>query len=123
MSARDPVFVATVVTRWTKVRAVADALMPLVVFLLFATTVALIVLVQSNDDNIDTLGDEVATLEDAVADVDQSTDRVETFVDDLEDETPTEAARNAAITAAVQLVPEIRDILCEAFPSATACTG
>jgi hypothetical protein len=99
-----------------RVRAIADALMPLVVFLLFVTTVALIVLVQSNDDNIDKLGDSVASVE-------TSTERVENFVDDLEAESASEVERNAAITRAVQLVPEIKDILCEEFPTAAACAG
>lgn len=50
------------------------------------------------------------------------------FVDELKETTPDEQAQNAAVSAAVALVPEIRvkqteiiEILCQAFPEASAC--
>lgn len=89
-------------------------ILPVVVFVVAVVVVGLAVLVQGNDDNIDKLNESVSSVE-------GSTMRVERFVDELETETPSEAAQNAAVTAAVQQVPEIRAILCEQFPDATAC--
>jgi hypothetical protein len=102
-------------------RVVLLRALPAVVFVAAVVVTGLAVLVQDNDDTIDTLGDEVTNLEDLVEDVDRSTKRVETFVDDLEEQTPEEAAQQAAVTAAVQQVPEIRTILCQAFPDVPAC--
>jgi cell division protein FtsB len=56
-----------------------------------------------------------------VAQLQQTVDELDAFVDELREETPSEQERNDAITRAVQIVPEIRGILCEAFPGATAC--
>lgn len=111
----------TELSRWE--RWVLLRVLPAMVVVAAVVVIGLAVLVQNNDDNIDNLGDEVTELEDSVSEIDRSTRRVETFVDDLETETPEEVAQNAAVTRAVQQVPAIRDILCEQFPTATACQG
>lgn len=97
-------------------RFILTRAVPLVVSVLFVVVVGLAVLVQRNSRNVEDLTD-------ATTHVQSSTHRVEDFVDELETETPEEAAQNAAVTAAVQLVPQIKDILCQAFPEATACQG
>lgn len=57
-----------------------------------------------------------------VDDVSKNVDHMEKFVETLEaPPTANEAARNKAISDAVKQVPQIRSILCEQFPEATAC--
>lgn len=82
-------------------------LLPLVLFVTCMVVVALAILIQRNNENIEKVSASVEHLED--------------FVADLEEETPDEQARSQAITEAVRQVPEIRGILCEQFPEATAC--
>lgn len=108
-----------ILTRWE--RLILLRILPLVVFVSAVVVGGLGVLVQSNSSNIDALDANVTELNKSTDAVEASTKRVERFVDDLETETPSEAAQNAAITAAVNQVPEIRAILCEQFPDATAC--
>ena len=103
---------STDLSRWE--RLILLRILPTAVFVLFVTTVYMGTLIQGNDDNIDALGTSVDS-------VSRSTQHLERFVSDLEDETPGEAERNAAITRAVELVPAIREILCEQFPDAAAC--
>lgn len=85
------------------------------IFVLFIVVVVLAlsvyntIVVGNSDDNIDHLTVQV--------------DRVEEFVDELEEQTPEESERNRAITEAVNQVPQIRSILCEAFPEASACVS
>jgi hypothetical protein len=57
-----------------------------------------------------------------IADLNASVDHLDSFVEDLEGPpSPTEQQENEAISEAVRQVPEIRAILCEQFPQATAC--
>lgn len=90
-------------------------LLPLVLFVTCVVVVALAILIQRNNENIE-------NLKGSTRDVSVSVDHLEDFVADLEEETPDERARSEAITEAVRQVPEIRDILCEQFPEATACS-
>lgn len=104
-------------------RLVLLRIMPTAVLVLLAVSIGLAMLVSNNDDNIDKLDDDITTLEESVESVETSTQRVRQFVDGLEDETSDEAERNAAITRAVELVPQIKGILCQEFPEADACQG
>lgn len=106
-------------TRWERLFLVR--ILPAAVFVAAVVVVGLAVLVQQSDDNLDSLEDSVTTVEESVESVAESTERVEAFVDDLEEETPEEEAQAAAVAAAVRQVPEIREILCQAFPDVPAC--
>lgn len=97
-------------------RFILTRAVPMVVAILLVSTIGLALLVQRNSSNVDDLNDSVTNLE-------TSTQRVENFVNDVEEETPTERERNEAITRAVQEVPQIKDILCGEFPEAAACQG
>lgn len=87
-----------------------------VLFLAFAVLVALSILVQRNNENIE-------DLRVVAEDTQISVNHLEDFVDALEAEqaSPGDQAQDEAISRAVQLVPEIKQILCEQFPTATAC--
>lgn len=72
-------------------------------------SVAVVMNVDNNDETID----KTAT----------NAENVSNYVDDLKNPSPDVAARNKAVTEAVQQVPQIKGILCspEAFPEAEAC--
>lgn len=53
----------------------------------------------------------------------EQVDHLEEFVEELEDMSPEEVAQSETTLRAVQLVPEILQVLCEVFPEATACQG
>lgn len=89
-------------------------------FILFVMTVNVVllmavgVLVNRNirqTERIREANDEIGT----------SVDDLEEFVDELEADDPEQEELNAAISEAVRQVPQIRSILCEHVPSATAC--
>lgn len=92
------------------------------IVVLFVVCVGLAITVQANARNIDHLEGQVADLTETAHQTQTSVDRLTTFVDELEaPPPPDEVAQDEAISNAVRLVPEIRDILCEQFPQATAC--
>lgn len=89
----------------------------MVVFIVVVAVVViagLAVLVERNSSNIDKIDMQLQTVEEEVHDL-------TLFVAELKEETPDEQAENAAISNAIRQVPEIKSILCEAFPNATAC--
>lgn len=67
------------------------------------------------------LGREVDGVSDDTMKTSEQVDHLEEFVEELEQENPEGVVQNAAIAEAVRIVPELREILCEAFPEATAC--
>lgn len=71
--------------------------------------------------SIDRLDDDVAGVRSSQTTMAGQVEDLKGFVDDLREVTPDEASRDQAITNAVHQVPEIRAILCEAFPGASAC--
>ena len=79
-----------------------------------AVLVGFAILVQRNSGNIDRLQGNVEDLQGQVRELND-------FVDELREETPDEIAQNQAVSDAVRQVPEIKAILCEQFPLATAC--
>lgn len=87
----------------------------LVVFLLFILTIGLLVNSQRNSSNIDKLDDNVAEIR-------QTVRRLDHVASDIEDQTPEEQAQNEAISRAVEIVPDLKIILCDAFPQANGCT-
>jgi uncharacterized protein YoxC len=75
----------------------------------------LAILVQRNSQNVD-------RVDDRLEDVSESVGRLEQFVDEMEAGPSSEQqAENDAIAEAVRLVPELKSILCEEFPQASAC--
>jgi len=83
----------------------------LVAFFISIVTSVVTYINADNDDN-------------AIDEAKQNSAEVKEFVDDLQEPDEAEIQRNAAVTRAVNLVPEIKDILCsqEAFPDAAACS-
>lgn len=92
---------------WVKIAA-------FLLVLMLVVTVGVATITTRNSQNTD-------KAQHAIGRVEVSVDHLEAFVDDLEDQSPSEQERNTAITRAVHLVPEIKQILCDAFPGATAC--
>lgn len=78
-----------------------------VVIIVFVVAVALQFQVSSRNKSIDDIEAIVIDLQE--------------FTDTIEEETPDELERSQAIQRAVAQVPEIRQILCEAFPEVPAC--
>jgi hypothetical protein len=76
---------------------------------LWVVVAGLAVLVQRNNGNIERLDGRI--------------DEVRTFVREVQDVTPEEAQQTEAITEAVKIVPELRIILCEAFPNVPTCAS
>lgn len=104
-----------------EVKQVHIKILAFLVFLMVVVTIGTLTIVQRNSHNVDTLDKSVASMDRSVKSVKRSTDHLESFVRDLETESPQERARSAAITQAVQQVPQIREILCQAFPEVPAC--
>ena len=77
--------------------------------------------VQTRNKDIQTTSESVNQMSADVDELQAIVEDLELFVNETRETTPEEAARNAAITAAVQEVPSIKAILCEAFPEATGC--
>lgn len=109
--------------RLSLLREWADKALPVVVLVMFVTIIGLATLTQRNNRNNEDIRDTVQRVEESITHVEDQVDRLDVFVDDLEAPNPEDEARNAAITEAVNQVPEIRGILCEQFPEATACQG
>lgn len=102
----------------------SKGLLQIVVFLLAVLVVVAIGFgfqVHSRNESTEILRSDVRSLQRDVDRVRAETQFLHEFVDTLTEETPSEQARNDAITRAVQQVPQIREILCEAFPGARAC--
>jgi len=93
----------------------------LLLVVLLVVVIGIARVTQQNSHNVDDLADSVTTLEKSVDEIKRSTRHLEEFVEQLEAGSPEEQQRNAAITRAVNEVPRIKDILCEAFPEASAC--
>jgi hypothetical protein len=86
-----------------------------ILFLLGLGLVASFINQQRISDNLDNLDKQVESTSEQVAEV-------KSFVDELQaPPSDDEQARNEAISAVLRLVPEIKSILCEQFPQATAC--
>jgi predicted PurR-regulated permease PerM len=86
---------------------------------LAAVVIGLATVVQRNSHNVDNLEDITEETQDDVQHIDD-------FVTELEQPpTPEEQAQDQAVATVLQLVPEnlpqIRQILCEAFPDTTPC--
>jgi hypothetical protein len=87
----------------------------LIAFILVVAIVGLAVLVQRNSGTVD-------DLQRQLTDVQAQVQNLEDFVAELQAPPTTEQqAQDEAISNAVRTIPEIRSILCEAFPDATAC--
>ena len=87
----------------------------LIAFILVVAVAGLAVLVQRNSRNVDKLRGQLSTVQAQVQ-------HLEDFVDELQaPPTTEEQAQDEAISNAVRQVPDIKSILCEAFPNASAC--
>jgi predicted PurR-regulated permease PerM len=73
-------------------------------------------LVQINSRNIDKLDTSVANMQVQI-------NHLERFVSDLEEQTPEEQAENDAVQQAVTTIPELKSILCQAFPEVPECVN
>jgi hypothetical protein len=104
-----------------QVRARNLKLMVFIVFVTLVISIATATIVQRNTHNVESVQASVDHLEDSVDSVKESTDHLEEVAAGIEEQTPEEQARNAAIGKAVALVPDIHDILCDAFPDVPAC--
>lgn len=86
-----------------------------VLFVIGVAVIGLILVVRQVSDNVDRLDQKVTV-------VGEQTQEVKSFVDELKAPPSAEEQRqNQAVSEAVRLVPEIRSILCEQFPQASAC--
>jgi flagellar basal body-associated protein FliL len=94
-------------------------------FVLCMAVIGLAFLVQGNNRNLDELNSSVDRVDEATGEVQTSVNRLVAFVDEIEaaESDPSSQAQQDAISRAVAMVPEIRDILCEQFPDARACQG
>lgn len=81
----------------------------LVALVLLAVVIALGVWVRDLSDDVHKLRSDV--------------DDLHEFVDEQIEVTPDEAEQSAAIAEAVRIVPELRVILCEAFPDVPTCAS
>lgn len=110
-----------------KAKAVVDSAEGVLKFIKWAMIVIIFLLAYTSvmlnrvDGNTDKNANATEANAEATQDLTESVADLQRFVDQLEEVTPEEAARNDAITAAVNQVPSIKSILCEAFPEATAC--
>lgn len=77
--------------------------------------------IQQRNETTDKLRDDMRELSGNVSSLSESVDDVQAFVNDFREQTPDEVERDAAIGAAVAQVPELRSILCEAFPETSPC--
>jgi len=85
-------------------------------------TTALLVITVGLGWMVQGLNREVDSLKGGVDTVSASTNHVEKFVKQLEeDPTQEEVAQNQAVSQAVAQVPQIKSILCEQFPEASNC--
>jgi hypothetical protein len=92
---------------------VSDAVRSLLYFVL-AVQLVLVVGVVALFLQVDDMRDTQTTTKETV-------EYLQEFVDDVSAPSDEELALNAAIAAAVALVPRIKDILCEQFPDASSC--
>ena len=93
----------------------------LLIMIMLVVVITVAWVTQRNSHNTEDLTDSVNTLEESVDEIKRSTRHLEEFVEQLEVNSPEEQERNDAITRAVNEVPRIKAILCEAFPEASAC--
>lgn len=93
----------------------------LALFIVFVFLMALQIQIGQRNDVLNTIDAQVTDLQESQDQVQASVEDAQAFVTEMREVTPEEADRNAAVTEAVQQVPAIRSILCEAFPEATAC--
>jgi hypothetical protein len=115
----------------TKTESVVDKAarnIRLVYFVIFVVLVLLAagaMLIQRNNENIEAVADSNRELKVAIEDINVSVDHLEAFVTEVEaaEADPNNQAQDDAISRAVAMVPEIKAILCEQFPDATACVG
>lgn len=63
------------------------------------------------------------TLRQSTEDIQWVVHNLEAFVDEIKEPTEEQHKRDQAISEAVKQVPEIRSILCEAFPEASECAS
>lgn len=93
-------------------------IMAFMMFVKFIIVVGIAMLVQRNSSNN-------SDTQDQVDEVQVSVNHLEDFVDRLESEeaTPEETAQMEAIIRAVQIVPVLLQIACEANPEVPSCQG
>lgn len=97
---------------WTKLR-----LERFILFALVITVAGLSWVTTKNSRNVD-------DIEKIVNEVQPDVQHINEFVETLEQpQSEEERAQNEAISRAVQMVPQIKAILCEEFPEADECLG
>lgn len=97
---------------------------PLVQYVLPWVVLVLLVIIAGMGVVMNRISDNVDEVDVKIDDLDASVSHLEEFVEELEaGPTDEELEQEAAISRAVQLVPEIKEILCGEFPDAQACQG
>lgn len=91
-------------------------------FVLFVVVIGLAMVVQNVDHNVESNRRTAEKTDQTSQRTQVQIDHLEQFVNKLEaPPSASEAAQNQAVSEAVALVPQIRNILCEQFPKATNC--
>src|SRR3990170_1560407 len=103
-----------VVVETSRLEQWSHRVLPFIVFITAVVVMALAVLIQRNNENVEDLQQSTDELGVAIEDVNMSVDHLEDFVNEFEaaQADPNSQAQNEAISRAVQIVPEIKAILC-----------
>lgn len=108
-------------TRVTRTVQISTRWLGLAAFILVVAAIGLVIATQRMSKNVKDNRRTAESNTETLAVLQKQVDHVERFVDQLETPTPEEQAQNAAVSKAVSEVPEIKSILCEQFPRASAC--
>jgi uncharacterized protein HemX len=83
--------------------------------------VVMIVLIAGLTYQVQKRNQQIEQISDSAEHINERVDELNRFVDQLQAPNEEEEAQQQAISRAVRLVPEIKSILCEEFPEASAC--
>lgn len=89
--------------------------------LVFLMTIALQYQITKRNTHIDAVSQSVEDLEIAVGHIEDVQTDIQSVAKDVAEVTPEEEAQNEAVATVLRQVPQIKGILCEAFPLSTPC--
>lgn len=89
--------------------------------LVFLMTIALQYQITKRNTHIDAVSQSVEDLEIAVGHIEDVQTDIQSVAKDVAEVTPEEEAQNEAVATVLRQVPQIKGILCEAFPLSSPC--
>ena len=89
--------------------------------LVFLMTIALQYQITKRNTHIDTVSQSVEELEISVGRIEDVQTDIQSVAKDVAEVTPEEEAQNEAVATVLRQVPQIKGILCEAFPLSSPC--